>query len=109
MPPAEFLVGGNGFAVDASLIAGDANKERSLPGNTEWKAADIGPLGLPCRTRVPGSHSMMPRLAKPASESIPKFISPSDLAANSTGDNKGHAFFAYATNYLIDLNHAIIV
>src|SRR3954463_3505729 len=38
----EGLVGGDGFAVDASLIAADANKHRSLP-SSEWKAADIGP------------------------------------------------------------------
>src|ERR1700687_1648032 len=30
------LVGGEGFAVDASLIQADANKHRSIPG-TEWK------------------------------------------------------------------------
>ena len=29
------LVGGEGFAVDASLIAADANKQRSIPGK-EW-------------------------------------------------------------------------
>ena len=29
------LVGGEGFAVDASLIVADANKQRSIPG-TEW-------------------------------------------------------------------------
>jgi hypothetical protein len=39
----------------------------------------------------------------------PKFISRSDPAAQWTGALKGHAFFAYATNYLIDLDHAIIV
>src|ERR1700693_197852 len=30
------LVGGEGFAVDASLIAADANKQRSIPGS-EWQ------------------------------------------------------------------------
>jgi len=30
------LVGGEGFAVDASLIMADANKQRSIPGS-EWK------------------------------------------------------------------------
>src|SRR4029450_11790935 len=30
------LVGGEGFAVDASLILADANKQRSIPGS-EWK------------------------------------------------------------------------
>ena len=44
-----------------------------------------------------------------ASEVTPKFISPSDPAAQWTGAHKGHAFFAYATNYLIDTDHAIIL
>jgi hypothetical protein len=44
-----------------------------------------------------------------ASEVVPKFISPSDPAAQWTGAHKGHAFFAYADNYLIDLKAAIIV
>jgi transposase len=35
------LVGGEGFAVDASLIEADANKSRSIPG-TEWNK-DIDP------------------------------------------------------------------
>jgi hypothetical protein len=30
------LVGGEGFAVDASLIEADANRQRSIPG-VEWK------------------------------------------------------------------------
>src|ERR1700676_5209940 len=45
--------------------------------------------------------------ARPAT--IPKFISRSDPAAQWTGAHKGHAFFAYADNYLIDLKAAIIV
>ena len=36
------LVGGVGFAVDASLIAADANKGRSIPGS-EWNK-DIDPI-----------------------------------------------------------------
>jgi hypothetical protein len=39
----------------------------------------------------------------------PKFISPADPASRWTGANKGLAFFAYSTNYLIDLDHAVIV
>jgi transposase len=35
------LVGGEGFAVDASLIEADANKRRSIPGS-EW-SKDIDP------------------------------------------------------------------
>ena len=44
-----------------------------------------------------------------ASDVTPKFISPADPAARWTGAHGGQAFFAYSTNYLIDLDHAIIV
>ena len=44
-----------------------------------------------------------------ATEVKPKFISPSDPAAQWTGALKGYAFFAYATNYLIDTDNAIIL
>lgn len=36
---AQGLVGAEGFAVDASLIAADANKQRSVPG-AEWEVKD---------------------------------------------------------------------
>ena len=42
-------------------------------------------------------------------EVAPKFISPADPAARWTGAHGWQAFFAYSTNYLIDLDHAIIV
>ena len=38
----EALVGGEGFAVDASLIQADANKQRPVPGS-EWNPANITP------------------------------------------------------------------
>jgi hypothetical protein len=41
--------------------------------------------------------------------SAPKFISRSDPAAQWTGAHKGHAFFAYGTDYLIDTEHGVIV
>ena len=37
---AEGLVSADGFAVDASLIAADANKQRSVP-NREWKPEEV--------------------------------------------------------------------
>jgi hypothetical protein len=36
-------------------------------------------------------------------------VSPADPAARWTGAHGGQAFFAYSTNYLIDVEHAIIV
>src|SRR5918995_5855527 len=44
-----------------------------------------------------------------ASDVTPKFVSPSDPAAQWTGALRGPAFFAYANNYLIDLKAAVIV
>ena len=39
----------------------------------------------------------------------PKFVSPVDPAARWTAAHGGQAFFAYSTNYLIDVENAIIV
>ena len=44
-----------------------------------------------------------------ATEVTPKFISSSDPASQWTGALKGPAFFAYATNYLIDTENAVIL
>ena len=95
-----------GFAVDASLIAADANKQRSALGS-EWKAADLGPDA--CRAAREYLDTLDEAAFGAASEVTPKFISRSDLAAQWTGAHKGHAFFAYATNYLIDTENAVIL
>lgn len=39
----------------------------------------------------------------------PKAISPADPAARYTGANGDRPFFAYSTNYLVDLDNAVIV
>jgi hypothetical protein len=44
-----------------------------------------------------------------ATEVKPKFVSPSDPAAQWTRAMRSPAFFAYADNYLIDLKVAVIV
>src|SRR5260370_7601209 len=44
-----------------------------------------------------------------ASSVTPKFVSPSDPAAQWTGAMRGPAFFAYADNYLIDVKFGIIM
>jgi transposase len=103
---AEGLVGGEGFAVDASLIAADANKQRSLASTDEvdWPA-----LAMTRRSVREYLDKLDDAAWGAASEVVPKFISPADPAAQWTGAHKGHAFFAYADNYLIDLKAAIIV
>jgi Transposase DDE domain/Transposase domain (DUF772) len=100
------LVGGEGFAVDASLVAADANKQRSFVSTDEVDWRELA-------TTRRSVREYLDRLDEAAwgaaSEVVPKFISPSDPAAQWTGAHKGHAFFAYADNYLIDLKAAIIV
>jgi hypothetical protein len=44
-----------------------------------------------------------------ATEVTPKFVSPSDPAARWTGAHGGQAYFAYSTNYLVDVENSIIV
>jgi hypothetical protein len=100
------LVGGEGFAVDASLIQADANKQRSIPGS-EWQKT--------CDPET-ASRAMQEYLATlddaafgAASDVRPKFVSPSDPAAQWTGAMRGPAFFAYADNYLIDVKFGVIM
>ncbi len=99
----EGLVGGEGFAVDASLIKAEANRERSVPGDP----------GLPPEASSRAIDEYLAVLDDAAfggaTPVTPKFISPVDPAARWTAANKGPAFFAYATNYLIDLKYAVIV
>ena len=102
----EGLVGGEGFAVDASLIAADANKQRSVSSaeHTDWQ-------GLAASRRAVREYlaSLEQAAWGAASEVVPKFVSRSDPAAQWIGAHKGHAFFAYADNYLIDLKAAVIL
>jgi transposase len=100
---AEGLVGGEGFAVDASLIKADANRQKGVEGSK----------GLPPEM---ASRAIAEYLAVlddaafgAATEITPKYLSPADPAARWTGAHGGQAFFAYSTNYLIDLDHAVIV
>lgn len=100
---AEGLVGGEGFAVDASMVKADANRQRGVPGSE----------GL---SPEAANHAVREYLAVlddaafgAATSVVPKFISPADPASRWTGANGGLAFFAYCTNYLIDLKCAVIL
>ena len=102
----EGLVGGEGFAVDASLIKADANKQRWAEASetVDWSA-----MAETRRSVQEYLDTLDDAAWGAASEVKPKFETRSDPAAQWTGAQKGHAFFAYATNYLIDMNNAIIV
>jgi transposase len=99
----ERLVGGEGFAVDASLIKADANRQKGIEGEK----------GLPPDASGRAVEEYLAVLDDAAfgaaTEVTPKFVSPADPAARWTGAHGGQAFFAYSTNYLIDVEHAVIV
>ena len=99
-------MGADGFAVDASLIAADANKQRSVP-SKDWKPEEIKENAV--RAAQEYLATLDDAAFGAASPVTPKFISRSDPAAQWTGAHKGHAFFAYAANYLIDTDHGVIV
>jgi len=102
----EGLVGGEGFAVDASLIEADANRQRSVPGS-EWnKGRDPEAASRSVREYL---ETLDDAAWGAATDVVPKFVSPSDPAAQWTGAQRGPAFFAYADNYLVDVRSAVIV
>jgi transposase len=99
----EGLVGGEGFAVDASLIKADANRQKGIEGEKGLAPEAAG-------RAVQEYLAVLDDAAfGAASEVTPKFISPVDPAARWTAAHGGQAFFAYSTNYLIDVENAIIV
>lgn len=100
---AEDLVGGEGFAVDASLIKADANRQRGVPG-TEGLDPSASNRAVKEYLAVLDDAAF-----GAATDVTPKFISPSDPAARWTGALRGPAFFAYSVNYLIDVKAAVIV
>lgn len=100
----EGLIGGEGFAVDASIVKADASRLRSLPGDES-----IHLWGNPA-TSTRAVREYLTTLDENSSTStLPKSISPTDPAARLTGAPGGPAFYAYSTNYLIDLDAGIII
>ena len=104
---AEGLVGGDRFAVDASLIRADANRQNATPID-DWPVERLDPHDAPRAVRE-YLDTLDEAAFGAASDVKPKFTSHSDPAAQWTGAHKGPAFFAYADNYLIDTDHAVIV
>ena len=80
---AEGLVGGERFAVDASLVEADANKQRSTT-REDWDPGVIDPDTAPRAVRevLAGLDDAAFGAASPVE---PKFTSPVDPAARWTG------------------------
>ena len=99
----EGLVGGEGFAVNASLIQADASDRTRVEGAAGLPPAAAG-------RAVKEYLAVLDDAAfGAASEVTPKFIAPADPATRWTAAHRGPAFFAYSANYPIDTDHAIIV
>jgi transposase len=97
------LIKGEGFAVDATIIAADANKQRSIPGvdAVDWTSPELSTRAV--REDLEGLDE------EALAEAMPKRLSLTDPQASWTAALGGPAFFAYSTNYLIDTAHGVIL
>ena len=98
----EGIVGGEAFAVDASIIVADAHRRRGVA-----KIEDLDPTS---NRAVAEYLSVLDDAAFGGATPVePKTISPTDPAARYTASANSVAGYAYSDNYLIDLKHAVIM
>jgi Transposase DDE domain len=98
----EGIVGGDAFAVDASIVVADAHRRRSVA-----KVEDLDPT---LSRAVAEYLSVLDDAAFGGATPIePKAISPTDPAAHYTASANSVAGYAYSDNYLVDLKHAVIM
>ncbi len=99
------LVGGEGFAVDASVIEADASRFKRIEASeidwTDWQRAR-----RPIREYLTALGSENPPTNP---ERAPKALSPTDPAAAWTTRGRHKVMFGYSLNYLIDTKNAVIV
>jgi transposase len=100
----EGLVGGEGFAIDASVVKADASRARGVPGEeaVDWKSGTGA-------TRAVREYLAAIEEANPMETAPPKSVSLTDPAARYTAAPGGPAFYGYSTNYLVDVDAGIIV
>lgn len=99
---AKGLVGGEGFATDASIIRADANRQNHVDGGDDhdWTGGGGSGPSRAVREYLTGLD---------AHAAPPKEISLSDPASRLTAAVGRPAFFGWSTNYLIDVKHAVIM
>lgn len=102
-------MGGEGFAINASVIKADASRARGVP-----SAQASGWTEDEAPTRAVREYLQALDAANPTTEdeppsTPPKNISLTDPQARWTAARGGPAFYAYSTNYLIDLDAGIIL
>lgn len=99
------LVGGEGFAVDASVIEADASRFQRIEGS-EVGWTDEQRSSRPVREYLVALDSENPPINP---KQKPKAISPSDPAAAWTTRGRHKVMFGYSLNYLIDMENAVIL
>lgn len=97
----EGLVGGEGFAVDASIVKADASRLHHHDDDDD----DWGSGG----SRAVREYLAALDEAEPRASKSPKKLSATDPRASWTGALRGLPFYAYSTNYLVDLKAGVIV
>jgi transposase len=95
------LVGGEGFAVDGSLIGGDAGRDRRVESVEAIREGDS-------RTRPVRDYLKALDADNPAHQGDARYLSPTDPAA-AWNTKEGRGKFGYFNNYLVDTDHAVIV
>jgi transposase len=99
------LVGGEGFAVDASVIEADASRFKRIEGSeVDWTEEQRA--RRPIREYLAALDGEQPPTNP---ERAPKALSPSDPAAAWTTRGRHKVMFGYSLNYLIDTQEAVIV
>jgi transposase len=99
----EGLVGGEGFAVDASTIRADVNWERAVPGKDILSNLNRDEATRPVREYLDALDK------NEVTRTTPKKISLTDPQSQWASNRKGAADFSYSTNYLIDIKNNIII
>ena len=97
------LVKGEGFAVDASIVAAEASSKLAMPGDEAYVWQNPALCSRAVREYLKGLDDEV------MTETMPKRISLSDPQSRWTAAPGGPAFFAYSTNYLIDVEHGVIL
>jgi len=97
------LVKGEGFAVDASIVAAEASSKLAMPGDEAYVWQNPAQCSRAVREYLIGLDEAA------LTETVPKRISLSDPQSRWTAAPGGPAFFAYSTNYLIDVAHGVIL
>jgi hypothetical protein len=94
----EGLVGGEGFAVDASLVKADASHQRQRDDDDDWGGGRAVREYLEALDEGSAQAGVSGRR-----------ISPTDPAASYTAAHRARGVYAYSTNYLVDTDHGIIM